>query len=104
MRRGEEDTGACSHVGPDDELRQNWVCPRHAALWTWFQARAHDPVKVRYPLAAARRLDAAAQRVAEIEELRSDLEGLADQALALRRTVFRLVGAVESGDRLLAGR
>ena len=53
-------------------------------------------MKVRYPLAAARRLDAAAQRVAEIEELRSDLEGLAGQALALRRTVFRLVGAVES--------
>ena len=124
MRRGEEDTGARSHVGPDDELRfdegsitleldaiddverqgRTGYVPVTRALWTWFQAGAHDPVKVRYPLAAARRLDAAAQRVAKIEELRSDLEGLADQALALRRSVFRLVGAVESGDRLLAGR
>ena len=88
MRRGEEDTGARSHVGPDDELRfdegsitleldaiddverqgRTGYVPVMSALWTWFQAGAHDPVKVRYPLAAARRLDAAAQRVAEIEE------------------------------------
>ena len=85
------------HLGPDDELRfdegsitleldaiddverqgRTGYVPATPALWTWFQAGAHDPVKVRYPLAAARRLDAAAQRVAETEELRSDLEGLA---------------------------
>ena len=117
LRRGEQDTGARIHVGPDDELRfdegsitleldaiddverqgRTGYVPIMPALWTWFHAGgSHDPAKVRYLLAAARRLDAAAQRVAEIEELRSELEGLAGQALALRRTVFRLVGAVES--------
>lgn len=65
-------------------------------LWTWFQAGAHDPANVRYLLAAARRLDAAALRVAEVEEMRGDLNNQGDQPLALRRTLFRLIGAVES--------
>ena len=116
LRRGEQDTGARIHVGPDDEVRfeagaitleldaiddverqgRTGYVPVTPALWTWFQVGAHDPVKARYLLAAARRLDAAAQRFAEIEELSSELGNLAGQALDLRRTVFRLVGAVES--------
>jgi hypothetical protein len=116
LRRGEQDTGARIHVGPGEELRfdegsitleldaiddverqgRTGYVPVTPTLWTWFQVGAHDPAKVRYLLAAARRLDAAAQRVAEIEELRTELGTLDGQALALRRTVFRLIGAVES--------
>jgi hypothetical protein len=104
LRQGEEVTGVrrgsitleLDAIDDVERRGRTGYVPVTSALWTWFQAGAHDPVKVRYPLAAGRRLDAAAQRVAKIEELRSDLEGLAGQALASRQNVFRLVGAVES--------
>jgi hypothetical protein len=71
--------------------------PLTPALWTWFAAGNGDPQRSRYLLAAARRLDAAARQVHEIEMLRDRLTDQEAQAYALRRTLFALIGAVEVG-------
>jgi hypothetical protein len=89
LRRGEPDNGACIHVGPGETVsfeegaitlelgaiddvegqgRTGYV-PVTPTLSTWFQAGgSHAPAKARYLLAAARRLDVGAQRVAEIDQ------------------------------------
>lgn len=116
LRRGEIDNGARIHVWPEDELRfepgsiileleaiddterlgKTGYVPITPVLWTWFRAGTHDDTKVRYLLAAARRLDAAALRLAEIEKMRSELHDQMEQPLVLRRTLFKLIGNVES--------
>jgi hypothetical protein len=116
LRRGEIDNGARIHVWPEDELRfepgsivleleaiddterlgKTGYVPITPTLWTWFRAGTHDDARVRYLLAAARRLDAAALRLAEIEEMRSKLQDHLEQPLVLRRTLFKLIGTVES--------
>ncbi|GAY12706.1 hypothetical protein TOK_1255 [Pseudonocardia sp. N23] len=65
-------------------------------LWTWMSVGGgHDQAKVRYLLAAARRLDAANVLLVDVEKRRQELaqEGLTGPVI--RRGLFGLVAAVE---------
>lgn len=115
LRRGEIDTGARVHVGPDESLTfelgfvaeldhiddlqeatESGHVPITPVLATWFSIGSPDPGTVRYLLAAGRRLDTANQRLIEIEHCRTMLtrEGIAGPEI--RTNFFELLGAVES--------
>lgn len=116
LRRGEPDDGRRVHVRPGDQLtfeegalvaqldaiddleraEATGYIPVTPALWTWLRLGVgHDEAKVRYILAAARRLDAAARLLAQVEELRTELNRTDLTGPAWRRALFELIGAVE---------
>ena len=70
--------------------------PLTPTLWTWLAFGQHDPVKVRYVLAAARRLDAASALFDEIEHRIAELRQEDLPALVVRRSFFALVSRVET--------
>jgi len=116
LRVGEQDVGARVHIAPGESAQfgpgdlvleldhiDNLQAPTVSGyvaltptLATWFAGGPHDAVKVRYLLAAARRLDVANRRMIEIEECRSVLAEPGLPAPKLREVAFQLIGAVES--------
>jgi hypothetical protein len=116
MRRGEADDGRRVHVRPGDQVvfeegalvaqleaiddlergEATGYSPVTPALWSWMRLGVgHDEATVRYLLAAARRLDAAARLLAQLEELRTQLNRTDLAGPAWRRALFELVGTVE---------
>jgi hypothetical protein len=116
MLRGEPDDGRRIHVRPGDQLTfeeggivaqldtiddmergdATGYSPVTPALWTWFRlGLGHDDAKMRYVLAAARRLDAAARLVAQLEDLRAQLNRTDLAGPQWRRNLHQLVGTVE---------
>ena len=69
--------------------------PLEPAVYTWSTIGIYDAKAVRYLRSAARRLDSAALRVGEIDEMRNRLPARVDPPQELRRTLFRLIGTVE---------
>lgn len=115
LRRGEPDPGARVHVPPGetlefaagsisaeldhlDEMQEataTGYAPLSPTLSAWFAIGEHDPQRVRYWLAAARRLDEANRQVLRVN---NSLQSLEEQSLAgpaIRVLAFELVGAVE---------
>lgn len=117
LRRGEEDTGRRVHVRPGESLTleagavaveldaiderepatSSGHVPLTPVLSTWF-AVGHentDLARVRYLLAAARRLDVANVLLMQVEVHRSELEPERQPGPNLRRAFLALIGAVE---------
>jgi hypothetical protein len=114
LRLGEVDDGSRVHVAPGEsvtieaitveldyldslqEPSESGYVPLTPVLATWYSCGSHDPAKVRYLLAAARRLDEANRRLIDVEQHRNALgaDGLAGPAV--RRHANALVGGVES--------
>lgn len=70
--------------------------PLTPVLWTWMSVGGgHDQGKVRYLLAAARRLDAANVLLADVEQRRRDLNQEDLTGPIIRRRLFGLIAAVE---------
>lgn len=117
LRRGERDSGQRVHVRPGDSLRfeandvvaeldhidalepasPSGHVPLTPVLWTWLTLRSQEsqPERMRYLLAAARRLDTANLLLTAVEDRRGDLSQEQLGAPATRRALFELVGAVE---------
>lgn len=118
LKLGEPDEGDRVHLRPGDELifekdavvleldaidakeaasvPEGDYVPLTPVLWTWLAVGGgHDQNKVRYLLAAARRLDAANVLLADVERRRRELaqEGLSGPII--RRGLFGLIAAVE---------
>jgi hypothetical protein len=70
--------------------------PLTPALWTWLTLGQHDPAKVRYVLAAARRLDAASALFDEVERRIAELGQEGQPGPPIRRSFFALVSTVET--------
>jgi hypothetical protein len=117
LRRGEVDTGARVHVRPGDQVRfeeggivaeldhlddiepasASGYVPLTPVLATWF-AVGHensDAIRVRYLLAAARRLDTANLLLMTVETRRAELNSDGLSGPIMRRAMFELIGAVE---------
>jgi hypothetical protein len=114
LRLGEVDDGSRVHVAPGEsvtleaitveldyldslqEPSESGYVPLTPVLATWYSCGTHDPVKVRYLLAAARRLDEANRRLIDVGQHRSALaaDGLAGPAI--RHHLNALIGGVES--------
>lgn len=118
LQHGEPDDGRRVHVRPGDQLtfEQGAVVidldaidekeaagagtgeyvPLTPVLWTWMSVGGgHDQGKVRYLLAAARRLDAANVLLADVEQRRSALNREGLPGPAIRSKLFGLIAAVE---------
>lgn len=118
LRRGEQDNGDRVHVRPGgqvtfekgnvvvemDAIDDNEAAaypdakyvPLTPALWTFLAFGERDPVKVRYLLAAARRLDAASTLFGEVERCIATLRQDNRSGPVIRRSFFGLVSAVEA--------
>ena len=115
LRRGEPDDGTRVHVRPGDQLVLEEITaeldaiddveqaaatgytPLTPALWTWLQlGDGRSGGTVRYLLAAARRLDAAAALFKRLEPLRADAAREDLTGFATRRALFDLIGTVET--------
>jgi hypothetical protein len=118
LRRDEQDNGDRVHVRPGDQVTfeegavvveldtidnaeaaaypDARYVPLTPALWAWFLFGERDPVKVRYVLAAARRLDAASTLFEEVERRISELRQDGQAGPVIRRSFFGLVSAVEA--------
>lgn len=114
LRFGEVDDGSRVHVAPGEtvtieaitvdldyldsleEPSESGYVPLTSVLATWYALGTHDPSKVRYLQAAARRLDEANRRLIDVEQHRNALgsDGLAGPVM--RRHANALIGAVES--------
>ena len=114
LRLGDVDDGSRVHVAPGERLTlealtveldyldsleepsESGYVPLTPVLVTWYSCGQHDPAKVRYLLAAARRLDEANRRLIDVEQHRNALgaDGLAGPAI--RGHVNALIGGVES--------
>lgn len=117
LRRGEVDDGTRVHVRPGEELvfEQGAVTveleaiddveraaatgytPLTPVLWTWLHVGSdRSQATVRYLLAAARRLDAAARLFEGLEPLRAQVARDDLTGPAIRRPLFELIGTVET--------
>ncbi len=118
LRRGEQDNGDRVHVRPGDRVTfeegavvveldalddseaaaypDGKFVPLTPALWTYFAFGERDQVKVRYVLAAARRLDAAVILFGEVERRITELRQDGQPGPIIRRSFFGLVSAVET--------
>jgi hypothetical protein len=116
LKLGEVDDGSRVHVAPGEQVTleagaitveldyldsleepsESGYVSLTPVLATWYSVGPHDPTKVRYLLAAARRLDEANRRLIDVEQHRKALgdDGLAGPAI--RRHVNALIGGVES--------
>lgn len=118
LKHGEPDDGRRVHLRPGDQLtfKQGAVVieldaidekeaagtaegeyvPITPVLWTWMSVGGeHDQGKVRYLLAAARRLDAANVLLADVQQRRHDLNQEDLTGPVIRRRLFGLIAAVE---------
>lgn len=120
LRRGEEDEGKRVHVRPGDSVTfeagavtieldhidsqekptASGYVPLTPVLWAWLMVGAADSdearaTRIRYLLAAARRLDAVNSLVVLIEERRAELAGEPTFGPTIRRALFDLIGQVE---------
>lgn len=118
LKHGEPDEGHRVHLRPGDQLSfeqgavvieldaidekesagvaEGEYVPITPVLWSWMSVGGgHDQGKVRYLLAAARRLDAANVLLADVDQRRRELarEGLTGPVI--RRGFFGLIAAVE---------
>ena len=114
LRHGEEDTGARVHVEPGERVALETVTveldhidsleeptssghvPLTPVLAAWLSIGAHDPARIRYLLAAARRLDETNRHLIEVAKQRVALEAEDLAGPDIRRYLYRLIGAVES--------
>ena len=116
LRLGEEDTGARVHVEPGEQVEfeegaisveldyidsletttESALAPLTPVPASWFSIGETDPAKMRYLLAASRRLDETNRRFGEIETHRKALgeDGLTGPAI--RSHANALLGSVES--------
>ncbi|WP_345384856.1 hypothetical protein [Pseudonocardia yuanmonensis] len=118
LTHGEPDEGHRVHVRPGDQLSfeqgtivieldaidekeaagvaEGEYVPITPVLWTWMSVGGgHDQGKVRYLLAAARRLDAANVLLADVEKRRQELAREDLTGPVIRRGLFGLIAAVE---------